>query len=137
MPRQPRRSAQPLGVVRLTITLVAMLLASCSSTGPGSEGQLVHVTASKSGAEVLRIRIKNAGLRPLEVAWPIAMASVDRGPVACPLPTADFAYEVHMLGPNRTEQLHLDGWKHSGYVGLWVRAKGSDEWRIAWSHNQL
>jgi hypothetical protein len=123
--------------MRLHITLVALLLSSCTSLGVHFGPLPAEVTADKSGSQTLNVKIRNRSSRPLEYAWPIAMASADRSPIECPLPTADFAYETYVLAPNDTKQLQLGGWKRTGYVGVWVREQGGAEWIIAWSRNQL
>jgi hypothetical protein len=73
-----RCSTASLGTMRLCVTLVTLLLASCTSTTPGLGRQLSEVTVSTSEFETLNVRIRNRSSRPLGYAWPIAMASADR-----------------------------------------------------------
>src|SRR4051812_2186629 len=119
--------------MRLCIILVALFLASCSSPVVRMRPPPAWLTAAVSGSGTLNVKIQNRGSRTLEYAWPLAMASEDRSPVECPLPTTKFVYETHVLAPNSTKQLRLEGWENKGYVGVWTRTKGSSDWRIAWS----
>jgi len=132
-----RRYAQALGVMRLGILAAALFLASCASTTLDHERHLADISVARSSGGVLNLTIHNGSSRSIEYAWPLAMSSDDRSPVACPLPTHEFEYEEYLLKPHATAHLKLDGWDRDGYVGIWVREARSNEWSLAWSGRPL
>jgi len=122
--------------MRHYVALVLLLLTSCALP-PQPMRQSVSVEARLVESKDLSVRIHNQGAQTLEYAWPLAMASDDRSPVECPLPTADFQFEVRKLASNRTVSLTIGSWDQAGYVGVWVRRGDGDAWKVAWSRTPV